>query len=55
MILMEPTSLNGGEGLMMGSPDNIGDGVGASKGGGGWRRGWWWTNKSEVQMLMELM
>jgi hypothetical protein len=42
-ILTEPTSLNRGEGLVMGSPDDVGGGVGASEGGGGvverWRRG----------------
>ena len=39
MMLTEPTSLNRGEGLMTGSPDDVGGGVGASEGGGGWRRG----------------
>jgi hypothetical protein len=38
-MLTEPTSLNRGEGLMTGSPDDVGGSVGASEGGGGWRRG----------------
>ena len=38
-MLTEPTSLNRGEGLVTGSPGDVGGGVGASEGGGGWRRG----------------
>ena len=38
-MLTEPTSLNRGEGLVTGSPDDVGGSVGASEGGGGWRRG----------------
>jgi len=42
-ILTEPTSLNRGEGLMTGSPGDVGADEGTSGGGGGvegrWRRG----------------
>jgi hypothetical protein len=34
MMLTEPTSLNGGEGLMAGSPGDVEGSVDASRGGG---------------------
>ena len=54
-MLMEPTSLNRGEGPMTGLSGDVGGGVGASKGGGEVDKRWWWMNKSEVQWLIELM
>ena len=57
-MLTEPTSLNRGEGLVTGSPGDVG-GVWARarvvEAGGEVEERWWWTNKSEVQPLMELM
>jgi len=41
VILPEPTSLNGGKGLVMGSPCTIVGGIGASKSGGGVEKRWW--------------
>jgi hypothetical protein len=64
-MLTEPTSLNRGEGLVTGSPGDVGSGVGASEGGGRerrwWKGGgeveerWWWTKENEIQPLMGLM
>ena len=54
-MLTEPTSLNRGEGLVTGTPGEVGGGEGASEGGGRVVEWWWWTNESEIQPLMELM